>query len=74
MVLPGDTVVKNLPTSAEEVRDISLIPGSGSSFGEGNGYPLRYSCLENFMGREACRATVLRFRKSWTRVSMFAMP
>ena len=27
--------------------DLGLIPGSGRSFGEGNGNPLQYSCLEN---------------------------
>ena len=32
--------------------------GSGRSPGEGSGYPLQYSCLENFMGRGAWRATV----------------
>ena len=26
--------------------DLGLIPGSGSSLGEGNGNPLQYSCLE----------------------------
>ena len=30
------------------------IPGSGRSHGEGNGYPLQYSCLENTMDRGAC--------------------
>ena len=34
------------------------IPGSGRSPGEGNGNPLQYSCLENFMGRGAWRDTV----------------
>ena len=29
--------------------DPGSIPGSGRSPGEGNGYPLQYSCLENFM-------------------------
>jgi len=29
------------------------IPGSGRAPGEGNGNPLRYSCLENPMDREA---------------------
>ena len=28
-----------------------LTPGSGISPGEGNGYPLQYSCLENSMDR-----------------------
>ena len=34
------------------------VPGSGRSSGEGNGYPLQYSCLENPMDRRACLATV----------------
>ena len=29
------------------------IPGSERSTGEGNGYPLQYSCLENAMDRGA---------------------
>ena len=28
-----------------------MIPGSGRSSGEGNGYPFQCSCLENFMER-----------------------
>ena len=35
---PGGSVVKNLPTNAE---DASLIPGSGRASGEGNGNPLQ---------------------------------
>ena len=34
------------------------IPGLGRSPGEGNGYPLQHSCLENFMDRGAWQATV----------------
>ena len=30
------------------VGDLGLIPGLGSSPGEGNGYPLQYSELENY--------------------------
>ena len=33
--------------SACNVGDLGLIPGSGGSPGEGNGYPLQYSSLEN---------------------------
>ena len=33
--------------------DPGLIPGSGRSPGEGNGYPPQYSCLENPMDRGA---------------------
>ena len=35
------------------------IPRSGKFPGEGNGNPLQYSCLENFMDRRAWQATVL---------------
>ena len=38
--------------SACNARDLVSIPGLGRSPGEGNGNPLRYSCLENFMDRE----------------------
>ena len=39
--------------SACNAGDLGLIPGSGSSPGEGNGNPLQYSCLENSMDRGA---------------------
>ena len=39
-------------------REMDLIPGSGRSPGEGNGYPLQYSCLENSMDRGAWWAVV----------------
>ena len=45
-------------------RDPGSIPGSGRSPGEGNGYPLQYSCLENPMIRETWRATVHRVAES----------
>ena len=35
------------------VGDLGSIPGLGRSFGEGNGSPLQYSCLENPMDRGA---------------------
>ena len=38
--------------SGSSVGDLGLIPGLGRSPGEGNGYPLQYSCLENPMDRE----------------------
>ena len=31
--------------------DMGLIPGLGRSSGQGNGYPLQYSCLENSTDR-----------------------
>ena len=39
--------------SACNAVDPSLIPGLGRSPGEGNGYPLQYSSLENSMDRGA---------------------
>ena len=39
--------------SACNAGDMGSIPGSGRSPGEGNGYPLQYSCLENSMDRGA---------------------
>ena len=44
--------------------DLGLISGSGRSPGEGNGYPLQYSCLENPMDRGAWWATVHGVAKS----------
>ena len=44
--------------SACNAGDPDLIPGLGRSFGEGNGNPLQYSCLENPTDRGAWQATV----------------
>ena len=41
--------------SACNAEDSGLIPGSSRFPGEGNGYALQYSCLENFIDREASR-------------------
>ena len=46
--------------------DLSSILGLGGSSGEGNGYPLQYSSLENSVDRGAWRATVHGVAKSWT--------
>ena len=48
--------------------DLGLVPGLGRSLGEGNSNPLQYSCLGNFMDREAWRATVHEVTKSQTRL------
>ena len=42
----------------QETQEMGLIPGSGRSPREGNGTSLRYSYLENPMGRGAWSATV----------------
>ena len=46
-------VVKNLPASVGDIRDIGSISGLGRSPGGGHGNPLQYSCLENPMDRGA---------------------
>ena len=53
--MPGGSDGKEAVCNAE---DPGLIPGSEKSPGEGNGYPLQYSCLENSMDRGAWQATV----------------
>ena len=39
--------------SACNVGDLGSIPGLGRSPGEGKGYPIQYSCLENSKDRGA---------------------
>ena len=53
--------VKKLPARVPD-----SIPGLGRSPGEGNDYPLQYSCMENSMNRGAWQATDHRVAKSWT--------
>ena len=48
--LPGGSDGK---VSACNAGDPGSIPGWGKSPGKGNGNPLQYSCLENFMDRGA---------------------
>ena len=48
---------------------MGLIPGSGRSFGVGNGYPLQYSCLENSIDRGTWWVTVHEVAKNRTRLS-----
>ena len=62
-------VVKNPPASAGGTRDTGSIPGSGRSPGGGDGNPLQYSGLENFMDRGAWRATIHGVTESQTRLS-----
>ena len=52
--------------SACNVRDLGSIPGLGRSSGEGKGYPLQCSGLENSMD-----GMVHGVAKSWTQLSDF---
>ena len=49
----GALVVKNLPASAGDIRDVGSIPRSGRSPRGAHGNPLQYSCLDNPMDRGA---------------------
>ena len=49
-------------TEAEDIK---------KRWGEGNGNPLQYSCLENPIDRGAWQATVHGVAKSWIRLSDF---
>ena len=55
LVFPGGSGGKESACSA---GDLGLIPGLGRSPGDGNGNPLQYSCLENFLDGGAWQATV----------------
>jgi len=52
--------------SACNAGDLGLIPELGRSPGEGKGYPLQYSGLENSMD-----CTVHGVAKNWTQLSKF---
>ena len=51
-------MLKYWPANAGDERDMGLIPGLGTSSGEGNGNQLQYSCLGNPMDRGTWQATV----------------
>ena len=59
--------------SACNAGDSGSIPGSGRSSGEGNGYPLQYSYLENPMDRGAWWATVQGIAKGRIRMRVMGM-
>jgi len=55
-------------TSACNAGDPGEIPGLGRSTGKGNGNPLQYSYLENFIDGGAWQATVHGTTKSGTQL------
>ena len=64
-------MVKNPLANAGYAGEVCLIPGSRRSLGEGNGNPLQYSYLENYMYRGVWRAAVHGLTKSNTRMNNF---
>ena len=63
---PGGSEGKEFACDA---RDQGWIPGLGRSPGEGNGNPLQYTCLENFMARGAWQVTVHGVTKNQPQLS-----
>ena len=63
MGFPGGSDGKESTCNA---GDAGFFPGSGRSPGEGNAYPLQYSCLENSTDTGAWRATIHGVEKSRT--------
>ena len=53
MGLPRWLVVKNMPVSTGDIRDMGSIPSSRRSPGGGHGNPLQYLLVENLMDRGA---------------------
>ena len=60
---PGGSGGKESTCNARDLGSITVL---GRSPGEGKGYPLQYSSLENPMDRGAWQATVHGVTKSWT--------
>ena len=52
LLVRASLVSQMVKNSARNVRKQGLIPGLGRSLGEGNGYSLQYSCLENVWTEE----------------------
>ena len=67
------SVVKNLPASAGDIRDLASIPESGRPPGGEHGNPLQYSCLGIPMDRKAWRAIVHRVATSQTGLKQLSM-
>jgi len=63
-MIPGGLDSKE---SACNAGDLGSIPGLGRFPGEGNGYLLQYSYVENSMDRRAWQTTVHEVTKSRTR-------
>ena len=59
-------MVKNLPASAGDTRDVGSISKLGRSPGGGCDNPFQYSCLENPMDRGAWWVIIHRVAKSQT--------
>ena len=68
----GSKLILGIPGGSDDKEsvcntgDMGSIPGLGRSPGEGNGYILQYSCLENRRDGGAWQAPVHGVTKNWT--------
>ena len=69
MGFTDESVVKNLPGSAEDTGDAGSAPGLGRSHWRRKWQSTQYSCLKNAMDRGAWQAIVLKVTKSRTKLS-----
>ena len=60
-----------MKSPVSKAEDASFMAAYTKSYGEGNGTPLQYSCLENPMDGGAWWATVHRVARSQTQLSNF---
>ena len=65
--VPGFNECKESACNAGDPGSIHVL---GRSSGEGNGYPLQYSCLENPMDRGAWQATIPEIAKSQSQLNV----
>ena len=63
MGFPGSSDSKE---SDCDMGDPDSIPGSGRSPGEGSGYPLKYSCLENSWTEDFPQSQIQNSEKSYS--------
>ena len=63
---PDGSAGKESACNRRDRGDGVPIPGSARFPGGGNGKLLQYSCLENFMDREAWQSTIQRVAKTHT--------
>ena len=66
IVFTGDAVVKNMPANEGNSRGMGLISLLGRAPGEGNGYSLQCSCLDNSVDTGAGGSQSVGVAKSWT--------
>ena len=67
-------MVKNLPPSTGDERDLAPIPGSRRLPQGGHGNPLQYSCLKTLMDKIAWQAIVHGVAKNQTQLKRLSTP